>query len=185
MAPIVAQLVGARPWDRAQARAGVRMGLWAVAVLVPPLALFFAMAEPLLRFTGQSPALAALAAPYVYALAVGLPFAFGFMVLRSFATALSRPRAPLSIVLAMIAINLLGNSVFVFGHGDAPALGLVGSGIASALANAGRRYDAVTFIDVLEHIPNPIPALIAARRRPLADSSKRTTSPSLGVGGDA
>jgi SAM-dependent methyltransferase len=35
---------------------------------------------------------------------------------------------------------------------------------ASALADAGRRYDAVTFIDVLEHIPNPIPALVAARR---------------------
>jgi MATE family multidrug resistance protein len=107
-----------------------------VALLVPPLALFFAVAEPLLRVTGQSPALAALAAPYVYALAGGLPFAFGFMVLRSFATALSRPCAPLSIVIAMIVVNLLGNYVFVFGHWGAPALGLVGSGIASAIANA-------------------------------------------------
>src|SRR4029453_14536663 len=136
VAPIVAQIVGARPWDRVQARACVRMGLWAVALLVPPLALFFAVAEPLLRVTGQSPALGALAAPHVYALAGGLPFAFGFMVLRSFATALSRPRAPLSIVIAMIVVNLLGNYVFVFGHWGAPALGLVGSGIASAIANA-------------------------------------------------
>jgi MATE family multidrug resistance protein len=136
VAPVVAQMVGARPWDKVQARACVRMGLWAVAMLVPPLALFFAVAEPLLRFTGQSPALAALAAPYVYALACGLPFEFGFMVLRSFATALSRPHVPLYIVLAMIAVNLLGNYVLVFGHGGAPALGLVGSGIASAIANA-------------------------------------------------
>jgi len=136
VAPVVAQMVGARPWDTVQARACVRMGLWAVAMLVPPLALFFAVAEPLLRFTGQSPALAALAAPYVYALACGLPFEFGFMVLRSFATALSRPHVPLYIVLAMIAVNLLGNYVLVFGHGGAPALGLVGSGIASASANA-------------------------------------------------
>ena len=73
VAPVVAQMVGARPWDKVQARACVRMGLWAVAMLVPPLALFFAVAEPLLRFTGQSPALAALAAPYVYALAAGCP----------------------------------------------------------------------------------------------------------------
>jgi len=33
-----------------------------------------------------------------------------------------------------------------------------------ALAGAGRRYDAVTFIDVLEHIPDPVSALVAARR---------------------
>ena len=88
-------MVAARPWDKGPARACVRMGLWAVAMLVPPLALFFAVAEPLLRFTGQSPALAALAAPYVHALACGLPFECGFMVLRSFATALSRPHVPL------------------------------------------------------------------------------------------
>jgi MATE family multidrug resistance protein len=136
VAPVVAQIVGARPGDTAQTRACVRMGLWAVTVLVPPLALLFAGAEPLLRFTGQSPALAALAAPYVYALACGLPFTFGFMVLRSFATAVSRPRAPLYIMIAMIAVNLLGNYVFVFGHWGVPALGLVGSGIASAIANA-------------------------------------------------
>lgn len=35
---------------------------------------------------------------------------------------------------------------------------------ASTLAEAGRRYDAVTFIDVLEHIPDPVSALVAARR---------------------
>lgn len=35
---------------------------------------------------------------------------------------------------------------------------------AGVLADAGRRYDAVTFIDVLEHIPDPVPVLRAARR---------------------
>lgn len=34
---------------------------------------------------------------------------------------------------------------------------------ARTLAEAGRRYDAVTFIDVLEHIPDPVSALRAAR----------------------
>ena len=34
---------------------------------------------------------------------------------------------------------------------------------ATLLAEAGRRYDAVTFIDVLEHIPDPVMALRAAR----------------------
>ncbi len=32
------------------------------------------------------------------------------------------------------------------------------------LADAGHRYDAATFIDVLEHIPDPIPALAGIRR---------------------
>ena len=136
VAPIVAQILGARPWDRARSRTSVRMGLWAVALLVPPLALFFAVAEPILRLTGQSPALATLAAPYAQALALGLPCTFGFMVLRSFATALSRPRAPMYIMAAMIVVNLIGNYVLIFGHFGAPALGLIGSGIASASANA-------------------------------------------------
>lgn len=34
---------------------------------------------------------------------------------------------------------------------------------AALLAEAGRQYDAVTFIDVLEHIPDPVMALTAAR----------------------
>jgi MATE family multidrug resistance protein len=80
--------------------------------------------------------LATLAAPYVQALACGLPFTFGFMVLRSFATALSRPRPPMYIMAAMIVVNLVGNYMFIFGHFGAPALGLLGSGIASAIANA-------------------------------------------------
>jgi MATE family multidrug resistance protein len=58
------------------------------------------------------------------------------MVLRSFATALSRPRAPMYIMAAMIVVNLIGNYVLIFGHFGAPALGLIGSGIASAIANA-------------------------------------------------
>src|SRR4029450_12045437 len=35
VAPVVAQMVGARPWDKVQARACVRMGLWAGAMLGP------------------------------------------------------------------------------------------------------------------------------------------------------
>lgn len=35
---------------------------------------------------------------------------------------------------------------------------------AAALADAGRRYDAVTFIDVLEHIPDPVSVLAGIRR---------------------
>src|SRR5262249_61351058 len=116
-----ARVGGRAPGKKGRARFCVAGGVGGVALLAPPLALFFAVAEPLLRFTGQSPALAALAAPYVYALACGLPFEFGFMVLRSFATALSRPHVPLYIVLAMIAVNLLGNYVLVFGHGGAAA----------------------------------------------------------------
>ena len=66
----------------------------------------------------------------------GLPFILGFNVLRNFVTALSRPRAVLYTVLAMIFVNFVGNYIFIFGHFGAPALGLVGSGLSSAIANA-------------------------------------------------
>jgi MATE family multidrug resistance protein len=134
--PMIAQVQGAHPRDRARTRAIVRMGLWAVGLAALPLDAILFAAGPILRALGQSPALAADASRFVVPLAFGLPFALGFQVLRNFAVALGRPRLAVYVMAATLLVNALGDYALIFGRLGAPRLGLVGSGVASALAFA-------------------------------------------------
>ncbi len=136
VSPIVAQILGAHPNDRARVRAAVRMGLWAIGLMSLPLMIFLVWARPILVFLGQDPKIAAMAEPWVHAVAFGLPFALGFGVLRGFATAVGRQNSVLVIAVATVIFNIAANYVLIYGHFGAPALGVQGSGIASALAYA-------------------------------------------------
>lgn len=136
VSPIVAQILGAHPNDRARTRAAVRMGLWAIGLMSLPLMIFLIWAKPILIFLGQDPKIAAMAEPWVHALAFGLPFALAFGVLRGFATAVGRQNSVLVIAIATVLFNIFGNYVLIYGNFGAPALGVFGSGIASALAYA-------------------------------------------------
>jgi MATE family multidrug resistance protein len=136
VAPVVAQIVGAHPNDRARVRTALRMGLWAVALLTIPLWTALAFAEPVLVALGQPEALAAAAAPYIHVLALGLPFSLGFTVFRNFSTALGHPRAPLIVVLIAVALNAGLNYSFIFGAFGMPEFGFMGAAMATALANA-------------------------------------------------
>jgi MATE family multidrug resistance protein len=65
----------------------------------------------------------------------GLLPALGFIVLRSFFAALQRPLWALIATAATILFNISANWILVFGHLGSPALGLRGSGLATALSN--------------------------------------------------
>jgi MATE family multidrug resistance protein len=136
ISPIVSQILGAHPNDRARVRAAVRMGLWAVAIISLPLMLFLVWARPVLVFFGQDPKIAAMAEPWIHAVALGIPFALGFGVLRNFAAAIGRQNTVLAIALVTLSLNIFLNYVLIYGHFGAPALGVQGSGIASAIAYA-------------------------------------------------
>jgi len=82
VSPIVAQILGAHPNDRARTRAAVRMGLWAIGFMSIPLMVLLIWAKPVLLMLGQDPKIVALAEPWVHAVAFGLPFSLGFGVLR-------------------------------------------------------------------------------------------------------
>ena len=92
------------------------MGLWAMALLSVPLCLSLFFAEAALITLGQTPDLARRSAPYVHILSFGLPFALGFNVLRNFATALGRPRAPLGIMCAAVFLNIVLDYGLIFGR---------------------------------------------------------------------
>jgi multidrug resistance protein, MATE family len=136
VSPMIAQLLGARPRDRAGVRAIVRMGLWAAVLLSGPLIGLMLFAEPILLRLGQTPQLSADAGVFVAMLCFGLPFALGFNVLRNFATSVGRPNAPLWVMLSSIVWNLVVGWALIFGHLGAPKLGIMGAGIATASSAA-------------------------------------------------
>ncbi len=136
VAPMVAQIVGGRPMDRANVRGVVRMGLWSVVIMGLPLILILLCTEQILVSLGQKPELAAAAGQFLTPLCFGLPFALAFQVLRNFSTALNRPNASLVVMLLTVLINAAGQYMLIFGHFGAPRMGITGSGIASALSYA-------------------------------------------------
>ena len=121
--------------DQREVRLVVRMGLWSVVLMSPPLltALFFT--HDILLVFRQEPQLAADAGIYTAALAAGLPCSLAFQVLRNFSTSLSRPVPPMVVMGLAILFNALGDYTLIFGHFGFPSLGLVGAGIASASSN--------------------------------------------------
>jgi MATE family multidrug resistance protein len=132
VSPMIAHILGRAPNDVVGVRACVRMGFWSVALLSIPLIGLLLCTRPLLLALGQEPMLAADAARFINALLFGLPFALGFQVLRNFATALSKPVAPLIVMGLAIFFNALGDYTLIFGHFGVPRLGLTGAGLSSA-----------------------------------------------------
>lgn len=136
IAPMIAHIIGQDGHNRARIRASVRMGLWACALAAAPLTFLMLSARPILLALRQDPVLATGAGQFVGMLSFGLFFALGFQVLRNFATALGRPRATLWVMGISIGYNALADYALIFGHFGFPALGLRGSGLATASSAA-------------------------------------------------
>jgi MATE family multidrug resistance protein len=140
VSPVIAHVQGrhslkTKPCDRREVRIAVRMGFWSVAMTSLPLLTILIFTRPILLYLHQEPSLAADAAIFMSGLAWGLPFALGFQVLRSFSTALSRPAAPLVVIVLAVLWNAAFDYALIFGHFGLPRLGLLGAGMASASSN--------------------------------------------------
>lgn len=134
--PMIAIELGRKRHSVRDVRRTVRQGLWLSVMVSIPIWFFLWQAEAILTAMGQEPRLAAMAASYVHTLMwANLPF-YGYLVLRSFISALERPRWALVIVFTAVAFNVLANWCLMFGNLGFPALGLPGSGIATALSSA-------------------------------------------------
>ena len=87
----------------------------------------------LLRVVGYDAALASEIGRYLRAIAWGVPAFLGFAVMRSLLAALSHTRSVMAVLLVCVAGNAALNWVLIFGHLGTPALGVAGSGYASAI----------------------------------------------------
>lgn len=135
VSPLVSQALGANPDDVDDVRHSVRMALWTIGVGVPAFSSVFFFSQEIALALGQPSVAAALAEPYVLALAPGLPFMVAVMALRNFLAAIGRTRAPLLFIILTTALNAFLNWLLIYGNWGMPRLELVGAGIASSLSN--------------------------------------------------
>jgi MATE family multidrug resistance protein len=131
VAPLAAHALGTG--DRAAAGRIAGAGLVFAVLLAMPFVAALASLHQLLRALGYDADLASEVGRFLRALAWGGPAFLGFAVLRSLLAALSQARAVMAVLLVCVAGNALLNWVLIFGHLGAPALGVAGSGYASAI----------------------------------------------------
>jgi MATE family multidrug resistance protein len=146
VAPMAAQALGAK--DRRTVRRTVRSGIWLAIILTIVLFPIAWNIGPIYRWMGQDPELIALAEVFIHAAIWLLPPAFIFVALQSFLNAHGDTRAVLFITLAGVAVNLAANYALVFGHWGFPALGIMGSGIATAFVNFAMLGFAIGYIQL-------------------------------------
>jgi MATE family multidrug resistance protein len=133
--PMISFELGRRRHSVRDVRRTVRQGLWVAAMIAVPIWIVLWNAETILVAMGQDPALSAEAGRYVRAMQWAiLPF-YGFIVLRSFVSALERPGWALVIVFCAVLFNILANWCLMFGNLGFPAMGIVGAGVATALSS--------------------------------------------------
>ena len=129
--PIVAQSHGAG--DGARAGRALHAGLVLAVLLSLPLGLLWLGTESFLLAVGQDATLARMAADYTLVQIPGIPFFLAYGALRQYLQGREHMRAALWVILAANVFNVLFNWMFIFGHLGAPALGVVGAGIATTL----------------------------------------------------
>lgn len=133
--PMIAEAVGRKLHMVRDVRRTFRQGLWSAAIVSVPAWILLWHTEPILLLFGQEAQSAADAQTFMHMLQWGFLPALGFVVLRSFVAALQRPMWALLVTGVTILFNIAANWVLVFGHLGFPALGLRGSGLATALSN--------------------------------------------------
>lgn len=130
--PIQAQSFGAKRFD--EIGETFSQGIW-VSILLSCVGGWILMFPSVwLSVAGPiDPAVQQRLDGYLMALAAGLPAALMFRSVYGLANAVSRPKMIMTINLVGIAIKAFLNWVLIFGNLGAPALGVVGAGMASSV----------------------------------------------------
>ncbi|MBX3737126.1 MAG: MATE family efflux transporter [Candidatus Didemnitutus sp.] len=105
----------------------------ALAVGGVAFVLLLGLSTQLHRF-GQPAEVVAIVRPYFLLIGASFLPALFFQVQRQFCESLNQPWVPMAIMLADVGLNALLNWLLVFGHCGFPAMGLVGSGVATLFA---------------------------------------------------
>jgi MATE family multidrug resistance protein len=133
ISPIVARHFGAGQYDLIGRY--VRQGVYLAFVLGLPLIVAAQYAvEPLLTWIGIDAEFRGLTVGYVKAIMFGAPGIFIFLVLRFTTEGLGHTRPIMFTSVIALSCNVFLNYVLMFGKFGAPALGVVGCGIASAIS---------------------------------------------------
>ncbi len=119
--------------DEVQVRRVTRMGLWLSVLFALACLPLFWFSGPILRALGQEPELAALGQSYLRVMGFAIVPHMIIMVMKSYLSALERTQIVLWLSVGGAVVNGLLNWAFIFGNWGAPALGIVGAGVASLI----------------------------------------------------
>lgn len=122
--------------DLAGCASWIRHGrMQALVVSCGAFGILAGLATQLHRF-GQPAEVVAITPPYFLLISASLIPTLFFQVQRQFAESLGHPWVPMTIMLGDVVLNALLNWIFIWGHLGLPALGLVGSGVATLVARS-------------------------------------------------
>ncbi|MFV0472926.1 MAG: MATE family efflux transporter [Pikeienuella sp.] len=114
-----------------------RQGLIVAALVSLPMAALVWNLDTVMRWTGQDEEVAALAGPYLRAIAFVVLPTFLFTVLRDFTAALARTGPIMAITLVAVLVNWGLAEGLVHGRWGLPAMGVAGAGLAKVIVSWG------------------------------------------------
>jgi MATE family multidrug resistance protein len=129
--PIVSQAMGAR--DREAAALGIQRGVALAIAIGVAITAFCLPADPVFRLLGQPAEVVPRAAGFVWMSAPSMIALLLFVTLRQSLQAMRHTRAIVITIVAGNVLNLALNLVFVFGRFGLPAMGAIGSALASTI----------------------------------------------------
>jgi MATE family multidrug resistance protein len=116
-----------------EVRRATRMALWLAVICGVLISLAMLQGERFMLLTGQRPDISAEAGKFLVLLGLaGVPMLIT-NVLRSYVSALGRPVFATLVVALQVGIAALANYALVFGNFGLPAMGMLGSAIASSV----------------------------------------------------
>jgi len=132
---VVSRLQGAGESKRADL--AVKQSLWlAIAISVPLTALSVVYADTLVGVLSDDPAVVGFGSAYLEVVMFALLFRFWGLVSSRALAGSSDTQTPMYVRLLTLPTNVVLNAVLVFGLGPAPALGVVGAALGTAVSNA-------------------------------------------------
>jgi len=132
--PLVSQAHGAGE-GKAVGRA-LQHGVVVALLSAVPVTFAWLHVDTILRWTGQSPELAALGQVYTNPQIWSIAPALLFVVLRSYVQGRGLMTPPLWIILGTNLLNVLLDWMLIFGHLGVPAMGIRGAGIATGISRS-------------------------------------------------
>lgn len=152
ISPMIARAMGAN--DAAAVRRSMQSGILAALVLSAPALFTVWHATSFLHLLGVEGTVSSLGQAYAHTMAITIVPMLFVALWRNLFGAIGRPRVYLIAILAALPLNALADYVLMFGWGPAPALGIAGAGIASAIVAFGLLTGFVIFTLVNAELRN-------------------------------